>query len=150
MAIQTSAGSKLSIAASGSPATYDAAGFAALTWKEIGEVVDIGEFGKEFNLVNHNPISTRQTKKLKGSYNNGSIQLQMARDSDAASNQAELRTALDSDASYPFSVELQDGTKMYFTGKVMSYRTQVGGVDSVTGATTTIEIDDDIIEVDPT
>lgn len=146
MAIQTSAGSTIAIA-TGTPGTYDATGFNALTWKVIGEVTDIGEFGKEFNLVTHQPVGSRQTKKLKGSFNNGAIQLQMARDTAAASNQGELKTALASDASFSFRVTLQDGAKLYFTGKVMSYRTQVGGVDTVTGATTTIELDDEIVEV---
>lgn len=146
MAIQTSAGSTISIA-TGAPGTYDATGFNALTWQVIGEVTDIGEFGKEFNLVTHLPVGSRQVKKLKGSFNNGAIQLQMARDSAAGSNQSALRTALASDASYSFKVTLQDLTKLYFTGKVMSYKTQVGGVDNITGASTTIEIDGEIVEV---
>lgn len=146
MAIQTSAGSTFSIA-TGLPGTFDGTGYAALSWTIIGEVTDIGEFGKEFNLVTHMPVAGRQVKKLKGSYNNGTVQLQMARDSAAGSNQASLKTALASDASYSFRVTLQDLTKLYFTGKVMSYKTQVGGVDSVTGATTAIEIDNDVVEV---
>jgi hypothetical protein len=146
MAIQTSAGTTVAIA-TGLPGTYDATGFNALTWSVVGEVTDIGEFGKEFNLVTHMPVATRQAKKLKGSYNNGSIQLQMARDGAAGSNQAALKTALASDSSYSFRVTLQDGTKLYFTGKVMSYKTNVGGVDQVTGATAAIEIDSDITEV---
>lgn len=146
MAIQTSAGSTIAIA-TGTPGTYDATGFNALTWNVVGEVTDIGEFGKEFNLVQHSPIGSRQVKKLKGSFNNGSVQLQMARDTAAAANQDKLKTALGSDASYSFRVTLQDGAKLYFTGKVMSYKTAVGGVDSVTGATTTIEIDGEVVEV---
>lgn len=146
MAIQTSAGTTFAASAA-LPATYDAAGFAALSWTVVGEITDIGEFGKEFNLVTHNPVGGRQVKKLKGSYNNGSIQLQMARDTAAGSNQTILRTALGVDASYSFRVTLQDNAKLYFTGKTMSYKTQVGGVDSITGATTTIEVDSDITEV---
>jgi hypothetical protein len=146
MAIQTSAGSTVAIAVT-LPGTYDATGFNALTWKVVGEITDIGEFGKEFNLVNHNPIGTRQIKKLKGSFNNGSLQLQMARDAAGASNQIELRNALASDNSYSFRVTLQDGTKIYFTGKVMSFKTNVGGVDQITGATCAVELDSDIVEV---
>lgn len=146
MAIQTSAGSTIAIATA-LPGTYDATGFNALTWQLVGEVTDIGEFGKEYNLVTHMPVATRQVKKLKGSFNNGAIQLQMARDQAVGSNQDKLKTALGSDASYAFRVTLQDGTKMYFTGKVMSYKSAVGGVDSVTGATTAIEIDGEIVEV---
>jgi hypothetical protein len=86
-------------------------------------------------------------KKLKGSYNNGAIQLQMARDQAVANNQDKLKTALASDASYAFRVTLQDGTKLYFTGKVMSYKTGVGSVDQMTAATCAVEIDGDIVEV---
>lgn len=146
MTIQTSAGSTFAIA-TGAPATFDATGFNTLTWKVVGEVTDIGEFGKEYTTVTHMPVGSRQVRKLKGSYNNGSVQLTMARDADAGSNQEALKLARDSDASYSFRVALQDNTKMYFTGKVMSYKTQIGGVDNVTGATTQIEIDSDIVEV---
>lgn len=146
MAIQTSAGSTFAIATA-LPGTYDATGFNALTWQLVGEVTDIGEFGKEYNLVSHNPIAGRQVKKFKGSYNNGSIALQMARDQAIANNQDKLKTALASDASFAFRVVLQDGTKLYFTGKVMSYKNGVGGVDQMTAATAAIEIDGDIVEV---
>lgn len=146
MAIQTSAGSTFAIATA-LPATQDASGYNALTWNMIGEVTDIGEFGKEYNLVTHTPVADRQVQKLKGSYNNGAITLQMARDQSVGANQDKLKTALASDASYAFRVVLQDGTKMYFQGKVMSYKTQVGSVDQVTGASTAIEISSDIVEV---
>jgi hypothetical protein len=145
MAVQTSAGSTIGIA-TGTPATYDATGFNALTFTTVGEVTDIGEFGKEYNLVSHTPVGGRQVKKFKGSYNNGSIQVQMGRDSSNA-GQTAMKTALASDASYSFKITLQDLTKIYFTGKVMSYKTNVGSVDQITGATTTIEIDSDITEV---
>jgi hypothetical protein len=146
MAIQTSAGSTISIA-TGTPATYDAAGFNALTYAVVGEVTDIGEFGKEYATVNHSPLGNRQVQKFKGSFNNGSIQLQMARDAAAGSNQAALRAALASDANYSFKVTLQDGTKLYFTGRVMSFKTSVGSVDQITGASCTIEITSEVTEV---
>lgn len=144
MAVQTSAGSTLSIAST-LPTTYDSTGYAALTWKVIGEVTDIGEFGAEYNLVTHTPVGSRQVKKFKGSFNNGSIQVQMARDVDD-DGQAALITASQSDASHAFKVTLQDLTKIYFTGMVMSYKTSVGSVDQITGATATIELDSAIVE----
>lgn len=145
--VMTSAGSTLHIA-TGVPATYDQAGFEAvgITYTAVGEITDLGEFGTEYNAVTHTALGQRQTKKFKGSYNNGSLQLQMARDTSDA-GQTAIQAALDSDNSYTFKVTLQDGTKMYFTGKVMSYRTNVGSVDQITGATTTIEVDSDIVEV---
>jgi hypothetical protein len=145
MAIMTTAGSTLGVSAT-LPATNDAAGFGALTFTNVGEITNLGEFGKVYNLVSFVDIGNRRTRKLKGSYNNGSMQLQMARDTSDAGQQ-ELLTALASDASYAFCVTLQNGTKEYFTAKVMDYKTNLGGVDTVSAASTTLEIDSDIVEV---
>lgn len=140
----TSAGTTISIGAA--PASYNQAGFEAVTYTEIGEITDIGEFGKEYNLVTHNPVGNRQTFKRKGSYNTGQLTLSMARvPSDAG--QSDLIDARDSDDSYSFKVVLQDGTALYFTGQVMKYTTNVSGVDSITAASVTVEIDSDVIEV---
>ena len=144
MTAMTSAGSTLAIG--NAPATIDAAGFGAVSYTTVGEITDIGEFGKEYNLVTHSPLGNRQIKKFRGSFNNGSLQLQMARDP-SDSGQAAMITALESDDSKSIKVTLQDGTILYFTAKVMSYRTSVGSVDQITGATTTLEIDSSIIEV---
>lgn len=141
----TSAGSKLSISAA-APATYDAVGFTALTFTEIGEISDLGEFGRQYNLVTYNVLSQRRTIKRKGSYNDGTIAAQMARvPSDAG--QTILTTAVDDDASYSLKIELQDGTVFYTTAQIMSYTTNIGNVDQITGATVNMEIDNDIIEV---
>jgi hypothetical protein len=141
----TSAGTTVAISAS-LPATYDAAGFGALTFTTIGEITDAGEYGKEYNLVTHNPLADRKTYKRKGSYNNGSMTLQMGRVPDDA-GQVLLLSAQDSDNSYSFEVTLQDGTVNYFTGQVMSYRTSIGSVDQITSASVTVEVDSDIVEV---
>lgn len=141
----TSAGTTLSISAA-APAIYDAAGFLALTWTEIGEVSDLGEFGRQYNLVTFNTLGNRRTVKRKGSYNDGTIAAQMARvPSDAG--QAILTVAVDSDTSYSVKIVLQDGTIFYTTAQIMSYTTNVGNVDQITSATVNLEIDNDIIEV---
>lgn len=141
----TSAGTTLAVVAS-APATYDQAGFEALTFVDVGEITDMGEFGRQYNLVTHNPLGDRRTVKRKGSYNDGSLPLQIARvPSDAG--QAILLAGLASDDSVSCEVTLQDGTKQYFTAQVMSYTTGIGSVDSITSASCTLEIDNDIIEV---
>jgi hypothetical protein len=145
MTVQTSAGSSLSIA-TGLPVTYDGAGYAALVYTIIGEVTDIGEFGRMHALVTHIPVATRRVQKFKGSYNNGSVVVQMGRDQ-ANAGQTAAKAAVLSDASYSFKVVLQDLTKIYFTGKVMDYKSHVGTVDIITGASMTIEIDSDVVEV---
>jgi hypothetical protein len=143
----TSAGTKISIA-SGEPTTYDETGFDALSFSEIGEVTDLGEFGREYSLVTHNPLGSRQTVKRKGSFNDGTISMTVAR-VPSDSGQADLQTAVDSDDNYQFKVELQDGRVLYFSAQVMSYTTNVGSVDQITSASVSIEITDEIIEVAP-
>lgn len=141
----TSAGTTLGISAV-LPATYNATAFAALTFTSIGEITDMGEFGREYALVTHNPLGDRRTVKRKGSYNDGALTMSLGRvPSDAG--QALLLTARDDDDSYAFVVTLQDGTKQYFSAQVMSYTTSVGSVDQITGASVMVEIDNNIIEV---
>lgn len=140
----TSAGTTLHISAI-LPATYNLASFEGLTWTEIGEVSDLGEFGRQYNLVTFNPLGGRRTVKRKGSYNDGTIAAQMARvPSDAG--QVVLTAAVNSDNSYAIKITLQDGTKFYTTAQIMSYTTNVGNVDQITAATVNLEIDNDIIE----
>lgn len=141
---RTSAGSTISIGAA--PATYDAAGFNAVVVDVIGEITDAGEYGKVYNLVTHNPLATRGTKKFKGSYNNGSITLQFAQD-ELDAGQIAARAASDSDLSYTIKVTKQNGGIDYFTAQVMSFTTSIGSVDSIEGGTIQLEIDNDIIPV---
>ena len=141
----TSAGTKLFIS-SAAPATYNQTGFAALVWTEIGEVSEMGEFGRQYNLVTFNTLGDRRTVKRKGSYNDGTIACQMARVPDDA-GQTILTAAVNSDASQSIKIVLQDGTIFYTSAQVMSYTTNIGSVDQITSATVNLEIDNDIIEV---
>lgn len=153
MTVMTTAGTTLGISA-GVPATFDPAGFSALTYTDIGEITEIGgDIGRIYNVVNHNPISTRATIKMKGSFNSGSLQLTLAIDADDA-GQTLAEAALNSDAKYAFKMELQDGTVIYFQGLVTSFPINPGGVDTVTAGTLNVEITatkagEDFVRVDP-
>lgn len=138
MTVRTTAGTTIGIVA-GQPATFDIAGYTALAFVNIGEVTDLGEFGREYNLVTHNPIGTRATVKKKGSYNEGSIQLQLGLDPDDA-GQNLAKTASKSDDDYSFCVTLQSGDKYFFQAQVMSFKIGAGNVDQITAATITLEL----------
>ena len=142
----TSAGTKIYIG-DALPGTYDKSGFEAVEWTEIGEVTDLGEFGKEYSIVNHNPLGSRQTIKRKGSFDNGSISLSLAKDATDA-GQTALLAALDSDDSYAFKIELADAdvTHLYTSAQVSSFTYNVGGTDTITGSTVALQIDNDILE----
>jgi len=138
--VATSAGSTLHVVASGTkPATYDASGYAALTWVAVGEVVDLGEFGREYNLVTHNPIGNRSTQKFKGSFSEGQISLQLGLQTDDA-GQIILKAASLSDLSFSFKVTTQNGDVYYFQAMCMSFKVGVGSVDQITSASVTLEL----------
>jgi len=141
----TSAGTTIAIDVNASPATYNDAGYGALGYTLISEITEAGEFGRQYNLVTHLRLDERRTVKRKGSFNDGQMTLQLARVASDA-GQADLITALDSDLDSSFKVVLQDGTFLYFTAQVLSYTTNVGGTDQITGSTVVVEITHDIIE----
>lgn len=135
----TSAGTTLGISAT-LPATFDATGFNALTHTLIGEITSIdGDIGRVYNSVTHNPLATRATVKKKGSYQSGSVTIQLAIDN-ADAGQVIAQAALLSDNNYSFKLTLQNGDIIYFQGMVMSFPLNAGGVDAITTGTITVEI----------
>ena len=138
MTVATTAGTTIAVSAS-APATYDSSGYGALSFTTVGEVTNLGSFGREYTLVTHNPIGTRATQKYKGSYNEGQIAMEVGLDTDDA-GQDLLATASASDSNYSFKVTAQNGDVYYFIAKVMSFKRNFGGVDQITSATITLEI----------
>lgn len=138
MTVRTSAGTTLKVSAS-TPATFDATGYNALAMTVVGEVSDLGEFGREFNLVTFNPVGSRGVVKKKGSFNQGTMQIQLGLDTDDA-GQILLKSASISDADHSFLVTTQNGDKYYFLAKVMSWRVNLGGVDQVTSVACSLEL----------
>lgn len=138
MAIQSVAGASIAISAA-LPATFNAAGYDALTFTNVGEVTDLGEFGRVYELIRHNPINTRATRKLKGSYDEGQISMVVGLDMDDA-GQALCDTASRSDADYSFRIVDQEGNQYYFLAKVMSFRRRFGTVNNIVSATIMLEL----------
>lgn len=138
MGVRSSAGTSIKISA-GVPATFNEAGYEALTYTTIGEVTDLGEFGREYALITHNPIATRGTVKLKGSFNEGQISMQLGLDTDDA-GQVLAKAASLSDNDYAFQVTDQKGDVYFFQAKVMSFKVGIGGVDNITSATIALEL----------
>lgn len=144
--VRTSAGTKLYVSdpIAALATTYDSPTFATGTYVEVAEITDLGSFGKKYNLVSFNPLGSRQTIKRKGSYNNGTLQLKLG-NSVTDAGQSKMKVAQDQDSSYAFKVVTQSGSTYYFTGQVMGFEFNVGSVDQIEGATTDIELDNDIV-----
>ena len=138
MTVRTSAGTIFKVSAA-SPATFDATGYGALTYTPVGEITDLGEFGREYSLVTHQPVGSRGTQKFKGSFNEGTMSLSLGLDTDDA-GQIIMKAASLSDNNYSFMVTTQSGDRYFFQAKVMSFKVGVGSVDSITTATSTLEL----------
>jgi hypothetical protein len=136
--VSTVAGTKISISAA-TPATFNVAGYGALTFTEIGSIDDGGEHGRVFAEVTFNPIASRGTQKFKGSFNEGNKTLSIGYNSDDA-GMILLKTALNDDDDYSFEVEYPDGDIDYFQAKVMSLTKAIGGVDTIRMATVELAI----------
>lgn len=134
----TSAGTTLAISAT-LPTAITKTQYAGLTYTEIGEVTDGGTIGRTYNIVNHNPLKTRGTVKLKGSYDDGTMAIKMAY-APGNAGQALIETALDDDDFYAFKLTLQDGTIKYFEAQVSSAPVEVGTVDTITGSTVNLNV----------
>lgn len=147
MTVQTNAGTSIAVSIA-APATHDAAGFAALTFTPIGEIVSSGEKGGAGALVTHAPLDKRAVQKFKGSVNFGSYPLSLGLDlADAGQlilDSLALGAEIDTVAS--FKETKQDGSIEYYRALVMSY-TRVGGtIDAVIGCNSTLELTDSIVD----
>lgn len=146
MSISTSAGSALAISVA-APATQDAAGYAALTYTQVGNIEKIGTIGSVYAKVEFQPLSGAK-QKLKGSADYGSLQPSVAHD-DADAGQTLLRTASDDETNklFSFQVTYPSGAKRYFQGRVFGYPETVDGADTILMAAPTVEICTKVVKV---
>jgi len=137
--IITFAGSTISVV-SGSPATYNAAGFADLTFSPIGEVVSVGERGRTYTDVSYTSLAERGTLHRKGSYDEPETPFEIGADRDDA-GQVVLKAASTSDTSHSFKIEYSNGEVDYFEGLVFSLVTNGGDTDTIRMVTANVRID---------
>lgn len=133
----SAAGTTFGLAA-GAPATFNSAGFLAQTFKNIGKIKNGGEFGKQFEIIKNNYLSQRGTEKSKGTFDAGSINLEV--DLNGDEGQLLCETAVDSDADYSFSINFKNGDIYYLRGLLTSFRIKVGGPNDMISVTITLEL----------
>jgi hypothetical protein len=136
--VSTAAGTTIGIVA-GAPATFDSVGYAALTFLNIGEITNIPDFGREFELITHKPLGSRGTVKKKGGFNEGSIDLQLGLNTDDAGTVL-LKTASLSDSDYSFKIAHPTGDVYYFRAQAMSFKVATGSSGSVISARCKLEL----------
>lgn len=132
------------------PATYDTAGFAALSYTEVGEVENLGEFGGTSSITNFTPLATGVVKKRKGSIDYGTITASIGRLVGDA-GQGVLKLGFDGAAKYTvhsFKIVSSDGAIAYFTGVISSFTKSVNDANSVNMVNCNIELDNTVISDD--
>ncbi|MDR6632341.1 hypothetical protein J2X72_001125 [Phyllobacterium sp. 1468] len=130
------------------------AAFEALTWVEVKEVEDGGEFGDESADVTFQSLGDGRVRHLKGARDAGTIALVVG-DDPLDAGQVAMRAAEKTKFQYNFKVEyedapsdLYDNSVDYFRGLVMSARKNVGTGDNVLRRTFSIGISTKILTVD--
>jgi len=152
MTIQTTAKAKVYIGAEPDAEISTLEQFEAVTWTEIREIEDLGEWGAEGTEVTFISLADTHTRRRKGSIDSGTVELICGRDpTDPGQNKA--RAAVEEWLPYPFKVVLNDKptpsgtpTTFYFRAPVMSARNQFGTADDLTKTTFSLGIDGAILE----
>jgi len=119
------------------------------TFTEVGEITDLGEYGKTYDIIKFQALATGKTFKFTGAYDEGQLAMELGQDLEDA-GQAMLLANLGS--SIYFQIQFDDaaaasgstGTIDDFLGTIVSFKTKVGGPNGIIGASCTIEISGDV------
>ena len=149
MAKLTSTGTKLSVAAE-DPANFTEAGYEAMTtFVEVGEVIDLPEYGPNVQVVESNPLATGITEKFKGFINYGSQSMGLEFDAEDA-GQIILAAGVEGaekNTQHAVKIEYQDGSVDYYSARIFSYTKAPGSANSMVGSTVQVEINTPITRV---
>lgn len=138
MTFSTSAGTTIGLSAS-QPATYNQAGYEALTFTSIGSVTDLGEIpSRVYELVTLYYVASRGMSKAKGGYQLGSQTIVYAIDADDT-GQALVDTATDADAAYSVKISHPTLGDIYAQALVMGGPKTYSDVNTAATRSVTLE-----------
>lgn len=153
MTVNTASGAKVFIG--GTTAADTLSEFQALTWVEVGEVEDLGEFGDESEQVKFTALSDGRTRNLKGPRDGGMVNVVCGDDPNDL-GQVAMEAAEASPLAHNIKVLLNDaitvggdGSEHYWRGKVFSKRRNVGQANNVVKRTFQVSVDTVILDTDP-
>ena len=113
-------GTTLSIV-SGSPATEDETGYAALSFVEVGKIVSIGEVGDESEDIAFDLLKPGRRTHVSGVKDLGEIPVTIEYDG-ADAGQDLIRAANNTNTTHSFLITDPDGEEIYFQGLVANVK----------------------------
>ncbi len=138
MTVSTSAGTTFGLSAA-APASYAAAGYAALTFTPVGEISDLGDIpARVYELVTWNAISERGTRKSKGGFALGSQTITIGIDV-ADAGQTLLDSATNADTVYSIRIAHPQLGTIYARALVMGGTKNYGDVNTIATRQVTLE-----------
>jgi hypothetical protein len=132
------AGAELYIGAA-PPATFNKAGFEAVTWQKVGFLSDIPEINESAAEASFEGLDADYVTKLKGIINSGSTNIgygYVRTDEGQADLDAQFLVRTPS----PFKIVCPDTTHLYFMAQVMSKAVNIGTVNNVVMKSNTLAI----------
>ena len=130
--VKLSVGTTISVSA-GPTAAETAVGYEALTFTDIGEVINIGESGGNAQITPFTPVDSGVVNKRKGSIDYGTLALQIAKDA-ADAGQVILKAGFDGaarDTIHSFKIVDGSGDTFYFMGIISSFTTARGDANTI-------------------
>ncbi|WP_075214455.1 phage tail tube protein [Mongoliimonas terrestris] len=143
----TTANSKFYIGPVNSTAD-DATTYAALTYTEVGEIMDLGELGDEVEIVEYETIGDARKKKLSGTFDGGTHEITVAKTADDE-GQLAVTQAQTTRGNYAFKLTEPSGETTYFRGIVATVKNVYGEANSVVQRKITIAVNSRLVVVEP-
>lgn len=124
----TNKGRKVYICATVKPSDLTKEQFEALTWVQVGKVGNVGDFGRQTNIVSYTTLDTEYQQKSKGISNAGDPVIECARNySDAGQILMRTAGAPTSRYSYALKIEENDKPTSDYTNTIHYVRGKVAG-----------------------
>lgn len=117
----------------GEPSTYDAAGFAAMTWVPVPDVDSIGAYGPTYNEVEANPLASDMVETYKGSGRSGAVDISMYLNSEDAGQQliSSGVSGINRRSVFSHRITFQDGSVDYAIGQLFQADKNIGAQDAM-------------------
>jgi hypothetical protein len=144
--MSATAGTTFGISA-GVPATFDVAGYVALSFTPTAEITNFGPFGGQWNNETKNFVALKGTQKVKTNFDPGALDLDLDLNTDGA-GQVLMKSAHKSTALYAIEITTPNGDIYYCQVLVNSFDVNLSGQGAKQTATSSLAVSTSITDVD--